>query len=232
MEAPEVSYSNGNANGSAHALKPLSNSNVAPESSFKSAELQCVPPVHTNGETHPEVIQNGVHNGDDREEMLLGPEVQRLLRRHLFILGAALILVVIGEVIVLCQPRVPWLLDKPFFILALFFQACMGVFFPLRSCGCVEFAGRLMDWCHWAFVVMIFSSVFILRSIWALVFVAGLFGLSVGFRISMRNTCIISAVARRSSMPNINDSRVNCMFIGFFAIATARVIIQFFVGDP
>merc|ERR1719498_520654 len=88
-----------------------------------------------------------------------------------------------------------------------------------------------MDFTHWAFVIMLFVSVFVLRSWQSILFVATLTLLSIIARLAMRNVCIITAVAERTSLPDISGRRVNVCFTVLFCAATLRLVLMLVIGD-
>lgn len=149
-------------------------------------------------------------------------------------LGALLLLVVTAEVFVLIQPETPWVLDRGYLIVCLADQAAMlglliikHICHPRASMICT-----LLDFCHWVFVVVIFSGMILLRGRWSLLLLTAVFGVSLLVRFQMSNACIMTVVADRHTLPNISGHQVNMIFCIFFALGIIRFTIRVVWGDP
>merc|ERR1711862_99225 len=113
---------------------------------------------------------------------------------------AALVPIMVLEAVIVAQPSVPLLVDKLFFLVAMFIQMVLAVslFLP-----CAPVRRKVLDACHWAFLCMLFPSVIILRALWSLLFVASLFAVAITFRRIMRNRCILTSVSEGTSVPRM-----------------------------
>lgn len=157
------------------------------------------------------------------------------MRRQAALLAALVLFAMAVEVGLLCSSSVPWVLDKYFWSIALVFQALMAVAVMRPAAVTRHVApGRislLVDVCHWVFVVMAFGGAVVLRAKASLWLVLAIAGASLVLRISMNNTCIITAVAQRSSLPNISGKRVTIFFLSLFILVAVRLGFQFLLGD-
>mmetsp|Transcript_96413 Transcript_96413/g.171390 ORF Transcript_96413/g.171390 Transcript_96413/m.171390 type:complete len:265 (-) Transcript_96413:77-871(-) len=175
-----------------------------------------------------------------REDLLERRARRRASRRRLAVILAGIVTVAIAvELWIMSLATVPLYIDKIYFGIALIFQFLMLLAaFPLPESGICGLEGatltslqsKLLDVAHWAFVVMTFGGVILLRAPESLLFEAGLAGLSLVFRLSMRNSCIITSVAARSSLPNISGRRVTTIFLSLFLASVFRLVLQVFYG--
>jgi len=178
---------------------------------------------------------------DPRNEELLQRRARRRASRgRLAVILAGIVTVAIAaELWIMSMPAVPLYVDKIFFGIALVFQFLMLLAsFPLPQSGICGMEGstlsslqsKLLDVAHWAFVVMTFGGAIVLRAPESLLFEAGLSGVSLLFRITMRNSCIITSVAARSSLPAISGQRVTVIFLSLFLASVLRLVLQAFFG--
>jgi len=148
------------------------------------------------------------------------------------LLALSLLAVVTAELILICRPSVPWLLDKVYFLTALVFQMAMAAFPPLCRLGVPKrFTSLLMDVVHWAFVVLVFAAPFVLRAIESVTLLVATVTLSVLFRLGMANTCIITVVAERTSLPGISDTLVTTFFVLLFLVSVTRFVLEIIYGS-
>ncbi|CAJ1397340.1 unnamed protein product [Effrenium voratum] len=95
---------------------------------------------------------------------------------------------------------------------------------------CQTLRRRLLDVAHWAFVVMSFGGAVLLRAPESLGFTALVAAASLAFRLSMRNQCIITSVARTSSLPRISGKAVTRFFLALLLVSVARLALQLAFG--
>jgi len=153
-------------------------------------------------------------------------EDQLRLRRLSLGLGIMTAAVLVAEVYLLQLEQVPWRFDKPFFLIAIAFQVAMAAFWPLKRCAGARCRGLLMDACHWAFAVMMFAGGALLRSHLSILFIAAMSLATVLLRIVMDNTCLITVVAERSSLPDISGNNVTIIFGTLLACCLLRVALM------
>lgn len=155
-----------------------------------------------------------------------------LRKRDSIILSVLLVVTVACEIILMCQPQVPWLFDKVYFAISLFFQAGMALFFPLGRCSSMaRCRSVLLDVVHWAFVVMVFGGAAVLRSSLSVLLLAGLAATAVVARICMGQRCIITAVAQLSSLPDMPGKRVTQVFAGLLGACCIRLYLSMLYGE-
>eukprot|EP00439_Symbiodinium_sp_Y106_P087077 s101_g39.t1 len=118
---------------------------------------------------------------------------------------------------------------------------CSAVIMPVASCsqlGSIFSAGetlrrirsQLLDVAHWAFVVMSFGGAIVLRAPESLAFTAAIAAAALAFRLSMRNRCIITSVARGSSLPRISGKTVTNFFLTLLVVTVIRLLLQLIFG--
>lgn len=94
------------------------------------------------------------------------------------------------------------------------------------SAGSAKCNSLLLDLCHWAYVVMTFGGAAVLRAPESLAIVASIAAMSLALRYAMRHQCIITAVARRTSLPDIPGTRVTAIFLGLLVVTLLRLCLQ------
>eukprot|EP00434_Breviolum_minutum_P014384 symbB.v1.2.012683.t2/scaffold880.1/size155533/5 len=94
----------------------------------------------------------------------------------------------------------------------------------------VRLRSKMLDVAHWAFVVMSFGGAIVLRAPESLAFTAGIAASSLAFRLSMRNRCIITSVARTSSLPRISGKSVTNFFLALLILSVTRLLLQLAFG--
>ncbi|CAK9113328.1 unnamed protein product [Durusdinium trenchii] len=162
---------------------------------------------------------------------------RRPSKKMAFVLISVVLAAIALELFIMTMPSVPWLLDKIYFAIALVFQLLMVIAscpLPQRFSGegswAVRFRSKLLDVAHWAFVVMSFGGAILLRAPESLAFTAGIAAVSLGFRLSMRNRCIITSVARTSSLPRISGRSVTNFFLALLVVSVLRLLLQLAFG--
>lgn len=94
------------------------------------------------------------------------------------------------------------------------------------SAGSAKCNSLLLDLCHWAYVVMTFGGAAVLRAPESLAIVASIAAISLALRYAMRHQCIITALARRTSLPDIPGTRVTAIFAGLLVVTLLRLSLQ------
>ena len=161
---------------------------------------------------------------------------RRPSKKMAFILIGVVLAFIALEVWIFCLPQVPWLCDKIYFAIALAFQLLMVIAScPLPSSlgedsAAVRLRSKMLDVAHWAFVVMSFGGAIVLRAPESLAFTAGIAASSLAFRLSMRNRCIITSVARTSSLPRISGKSVTNFFLALLILSVTRLLLQLAFG--
>lgn len=171
----------------------------------------------------------------DANDLECGDAPARGQQRRSAVLAIAVLSVLIAELWLLGDPSVPLLLDKLFFGTAIVFQLGIALYFASgRYASLGDCRSHLLDVCHWAFVVMIFSGPVVLRAFGSVLLVAVVTAASLALRLAMQHTCIITSVAARSSLPNISGARVTAIFSGLFVVALTRLwlLVAFGNGFP
>merc|ERR1712032_12304 len=103
--------------------------------------------------------------------------------------------------------------------------------FPLGSCsGTSECSSKLLDVCHWAFVVMVFSGSLILRALQSLFLIFVVAGASLVLRVSMKDTCLITSLAQRTTLPDISGRSVTYVFGSLLFITGIRLCLEVAFG--
>jgi len=155
-------------------------------------------------------------------------DVLRVRLRYACLLMAIIVLFCFVEVTFLLRPDVPWILDKVYLTTALIFQGLQAitVIVKLKLRRSNAFLSVLMDICHWVFVVMCFGGVIIIRTYYILSFLAFILVFGVVLRVFMRNDCLLTVVADRSSFPDMSGSSVNITFMSFALLAMTRIVFQ------
>mmetsp|Transcript_68202 Transcript_68202/g.177055 ORF Transcript_68202/g.177055 Transcript_68202/m.177055 type:complete len:558 (-) Transcript_68202:70-1743(-) len=174
----------------------------------------------------------GLDGGGDGHDFPPHPNGQP--RRFNVSVGLALLVVamLVVEIVLISLDSVPWVIDKAFWLLAITIQLVMSSFWPLQSCGVsARCTSKLMDVCHWAFVVMAFSGVLVLRSSASLIVIGSVALLTIVCRLFMGNECIITAVAETSSLPPISVNAVNAIFGGLLAASVVRLLLAAEFGE-
>mmetsp|Transcript_4533 Transcript_4533/g.9044 ORF Transcript_4533/g.9044 Transcript_4533/m.9044 type:complete len:223 (-) Transcript_4533:162-830(-) len=183
-----------------------------------------------------------VAQDDGKEEPSLDVErrfnnteaIQRRHRAWHTPLLAVLVACVAGvEIWLVCTPSVPWLIDKLYYIVCLTFQTALAIsLVPGVPRG---LSAKVIDLCHWAFVILVYAGALLLRAVQSLSLVACLALASVLLRLFMQNTCIITTVAGREFRgPRISRSQVTWVFSGLFIISALRLCLMlvFWPGFP
>ncbi|CAE7861266.1 unnamed protein product [Symbiodinium sp. KB8] len=88
----------------------------------------------------------------------------------------------------------------------------------------------LLDVAHWAFVVRNPGGAIVLRAPESLAFTAAIAAAALAFRLSMRNRCIITSVARGSSLPRISGKTVTNFFLTLLVVTVIRLLLQLIFG--
>lgn len=155
------------------------------------------------------------------------------------ILISVVLLAIAAELWIMSMPQVPLLIDKLYFGVALAFQLMMVLAsLPLPEQGLCCIRGEtlrrirslLLDVAHWAFVVMSFGGAIVLRAPESLAFTAAIAAAALAFRLSMRNRCIITSVARGSSLPRISGKTVTNFFLTLLVVTVIRLLLQLIFG--
>mmetsp|Transcript_6718 Transcript_6718/g.16005 ORF Transcript_6718/g.16005 Transcript_6718/m.16005 type:complete len:227 (+) Transcript_6718:52-732(+) len=160
--------------------------------------------------------------------MLAPGPVLCLASRQTLVLVGLTVCVGAAEVWLLSSRAVPWLPDKVFYLVCVAFQILMmAMLMPGMPEEC---SSKILDVCHWAFVVMVFSGAFTLRAPESLLLIAVLALLTVGLRLCMGNSCIITMVAQRTSLPNITGRQVTTVFGALLVLSTLRLCLMAIYG--
>jgi len=155
------------------------------------------------------------------------------------ILISVVLLAIAAELGIMSMPQVPLLIDKLYFAVALAFQLMMvlaSLPLPEQGLCCIKgetlrrIRSQLLDVAHWAFVVMSFGGAIVLRAPESLAFTAAIAAAALAFRLSMRNRCIITSVARGSSLPRISGKTVTNFFLTLLVVTVIRLLLQLIFG--
>eukprot|EP00929_Paragymnodinium_shiwhaense_P103144 TRINITY_DN66436_c0_g1_i1.p1 TRINITY_DN66436_c0_g1~~TRINITY_DN66436_c0_g1_i1.p1 ORF type:complete len:267 (+),score=47.39 TRINITY_DN66436_c0_g1_i1:80-880(+) len=148
------------------------------------------------------------------------------------ILSVLVALTFVAEVVLLSRSTVPAFPDKTFLGTAIAFQVLMGVAFAMAACPSKSaLRSRILDVCHWAFVLMVFSGPILLYSFDGVLLIFVLAMASLLLRITMRHQCIITSVAQTSSLPEISGERVTTFFWSLLAVCAARLTLMVIYGN-
>merc|ERR1712008_317087 len=130
-----------------------------------------------------------------------------------------------AEIWLVCNPSVPLLLDKLFYIVCLAFQ--VALLMALVPGVPRDVSAKVVDLCHWAFGILIYAGALMMRAVQSVSLIACLALASVLHRFCMQNTCIITNVARIEFRgPRISRNQVTWVFTGLFIISILRLCLM------